>query len=153
MLSMAPTAYVYRASSRVFTRTSSITQLVVGPAARTACSLCLCCFFFSSRRRHTISVSAFLLNRSSDLYYTLSIVRCLDLLDCNQHCYSLFLGLLLSDERKMLVSTSIVLKFTVFLGLGLPPFWDRGEGFYLLGSGNRGKTVDFLRFEPIANSD
>src|SRR5437764_10485419 len=25
------------------------------------------CFFFSSRRRHTISVSAFLLNRSSDL--------------------------------------------------------------------------------------
>src|SRR4028119_1435127 len=113
----------------------------------------LCCFFFSSRRRHTISVSAFLLNRSSDLYYTLSIVRCLDLLDCNQHCYSLFLGLLLSDERKMLVSTSIVLKFTVFLGLGLPPFWDRGEGFYLLGSGNRGKTVDFLRFEPIANSD
>src|SRR5437899_4111902 len=25
-------------------------------------------FFFSSRRRHTISVSAFLLNRSSDLY-------------------------------------------------------------------------------------
>src|SRR5260370_23815186 len=27
----------------------------------------LLCFFFSSRRRHTISVSAFLLNRSSDL--------------------------------------------------------------------------------------
>src|SRR5207248_3943113 len=26
-----------------------------------------CVFFFSSRRRHTISVSAFLLNRSSDL--------------------------------------------------------------------------------------
>src|SRR4051794_22205649 len=26
-----------------------------------------CLFFFSSRRRHTISVSAFLLNRSSDL--------------------------------------------------------------------------------------
>src|SRR5207302_8335940 len=26
-------------------------------------------FFFSSRRRHTMSVSAFLLNRSSDLYY------------------------------------------------------------------------------------
>src|SRR5207245_3473571 len=26
-------------------------------------------FFFSSRRRHTISVSAFLLNRSSDLLY------------------------------------------------------------------------------------
>src|SRR5206468_7899979 len=26
------------------------------------------CFFFSSRRRHTRSVSAFLLNRSSDLY-------------------------------------------------------------------------------------
>src|SRR5438270_7043056 len=29
-------------------------------------SYCLC-FFFSSRRRHTRSVSAFLLNRSSDL--------------------------------------------------------------------------------------
>src|SRR5205085_7942134 len=28
------------------------------------------CFFFSSRRRHTRSVSAFLLNRSSDLTYT-----------------------------------------------------------------------------------
>src|SRR5205823_8741386 len=27
------------------------------------------CFFFSSRRRHTRSVSAFLLNRSSDLAY------------------------------------------------------------------------------------
>src|SRR5438552_11468088 len=29
--------------------------------------LSLCSFFFSSRRRHTRSVSAFLLNRSSDL--------------------------------------------------------------------------------------
>src|SRR5207244_5995381 len=27
------------------------------------------CFFFSSRRRHTRSVSAFLLNRSSDLFF------------------------------------------------------------------------------------
>src|SRR5207253_5255130 len=33
-----------------------------------ACGCCrLDCFFFSSRRRHTRSVSAFLLNRSSDL--------------------------------------------------------------------------------------
>src|SRR5438128_6307016 len=31
----------------------------------------LCFFFFSSRRRHTRSVSAFLLNRSSDLSSTL----------------------------------------------------------------------------------
>src|SRR5438477_1090804 len=31
-------------------------------------------FFFSSRRRHTISVSAFLLNRSSDLRYAPSYV-------------------------------------------------------------------------------
>src|SRR5262249_50468199 len=30
----------------------------------------VCSFFFSSRRRHTISVSAFLLNRSSDLIAT-----------------------------------------------------------------------------------
>src|SRR5688572_31005230 len=32
-----------------------------------ACFGSWCCFFFSSRRRHTRSVSAFLLNRSSDL--------------------------------------------------------------------------------------
>src|SRR5204863_1946862 len=31
--------------------------------------VCGCFFFFSSRRRHTRSVSAFLLNRSSDLMY------------------------------------------------------------------------------------
>src|SRR5438876_3852726 len=31
------------------------------------CGRTLLCFFFSSRRRHTRSVSAFLLNRSSDL--------------------------------------------------------------------------------------
>src|SRR5687768_18455793 len=31
------------------------------------CALFVVCFFFSSRRRHTRSVSAFLLNRSSDL--------------------------------------------------------------------------------------
>src|SRR6185295_5827240 len=31
-------------------------------------ALCLLCFFFSSRRRHTSSVSAFMLNRSSDLF-------------------------------------------------------------------------------------
>src|SRR5207237_2135431 len=36
------------------------------------CFCCFCffvCFFFSSRRRHTRSVSAFLLNRSSDLVW------------------------------------------------------------------------------------
>src|SRR5438876_6552406 len=32
-------------------------------------------FFFSSRRRHTRSVSAFLLNRSSDLYKLITNVR------------------------------------------------------------------------------
>src|SRR4051794_41264262 len=32
-------------------------------------------FFFSSRRRHTISVSAFLLNRSSDLNRTLDAIN------------------------------------------------------------------------------
>src|SRR5207244_8002982 len=31
--------------------------------------ICFFLFFFSSRRRHTISVSAFLLNRSSDLNF------------------------------------------------------------------------------------
>src|SRR2546421_8868164 len=34
-----------------------------------------CFFFFSSRRRHTISVSAFLLNRSSDLRSSLMAVN------------------------------------------------------------------------------
>src|SRR5204863_5927937 len=32
-------------------------------------------FFFSSRRRHTISVSAFLLNRSSDLQRLMNAMR------------------------------------------------------------------------------
>src|SRR4051812_49977793 len=35
--------------------------------ASLVCRLSFSFFFFSSRRRHTISVSAFLLNRSSDL--------------------------------------------------------------------------------------
>src|SRR5438445_4666004 len=35
-------------------------------------SIFLSCFFFSSRRRHTRSVSAFLLNRSSDLHDVIS---------------------------------------------------------------------------------
>src|SRR5688572_31977226 len=39
---------------------------------RTAGEPCVCVvFFFSSRRRHTRSVSAFLLNRSSDLVWFL----------------------------------------------------------------------------------
>src|SRR5436309_15378361 len=37
--------------------------------------LSMCFFFFSSRRRHTRSVSAFLLNRSSDLQVTEQSVR------------------------------------------------------------------------------
>src|SRR5207237_4038316 len=41
-------------------------QQLVGLNTR-ACSLRASFFFFSSRRRHTRSVSAFLLNRSSDL--------------------------------------------------------------------------------------
>src|SRR4051794_41560257 len=36
-------------------------------------NFCSLCFFFSSRRRHTISVSAFLLNRSSDLFESSSV--------------------------------------------------------------------------------
>src|SRR5205807_3248050 len=39
---------------------------VVEHAPAAGCEL-VACFFFSSRRRHTRSVSAFLLNRSSDL--------------------------------------------------------------------------------------
>src|SRR5690606_40834207 len=33
------------------------------------------CFFFSSRRRHTSSVSAFLLNRSSDLHLSFCVLN------------------------------------------------------------------------------
>src|SRR5437588_9450910 len=36
---------------------------------------CLMLFFFSSRRRHTRSVSAFLLNRSSDLNIHITIIE------------------------------------------------------------------------------
>src|SRR5207248_7602974 len=42
-------------------------------SASTVCSPCA--FFFSSRRRHTRSVSAFLLNRSSDLQQKESTAR------------------------------------------------------------------------------
>src|SRR5437762_8239811 len=41
-------------------------ELKIGVHA-TVLTLAVVCFFFSSRRRHTRSVSAFLLNRSSDL--------------------------------------------------------------------------------------
>src|SRR5205814_6604343 len=37
------------------------------------CDICHFYFFFSSRRRHTRSVSAFLLNRSSDLTFLVSM--------------------------------------------------------------------------------
>src|SRR5699024_12160517 len=43
-------------------------------------SCLLCYFFFSSRRRHTRSVSAFLLNRSSDLNTSIT------------HAYSIVIG-------------------------------------------------------------
>src|SRR5690606_39434245 len=38
------------------------------------------CFFFSSRRRHTRSVSAFLLNRSSDLLVSMQITTSIDIM-------------------------------------------------------------------------
>src|SRR5947199_1192345 len=44
--------------------------------ASLAVCLCFSFFFFSSRRRHTRSVSAFLLNRSSDLLQTHNVNRC-----------------------------------------------------------------------------
>src|SRR5438876_10903892 len=40
-----------------------------------SCTMCLMLFFFSSRRRHTRSVSAFLLNRSSDLLLPKKLFR------------------------------------------------------------------------------
>src|SRR5262249_58848081 len=43
------------------------------------CRLCPLLFFFSSRRRHTRSVSAFLLNRSSDLSFEMDAVGALRL--------------------------------------------------------------------------
>src|SRR5438045_5191186 len=53
-------------------------------------------FFFSSRRRHTISVSAFLLNRSSDLERILVIILLL-------HFLSLMLGSVLVLMLPLLV--------------------------------------------------
>src|SRR5438477_2517903 len=49
---------------------------ILGYPSCIVCSIVvLSIFFFSSRRRHTRSVSAFLLNRSSDLMFTLALVR------------------------------------------------------------------------------
>src|SRR5205823_6788485 len=49
-------------------------------------------FFFSSRRRHTRSVSAFLLNRSSDLYAVLSRIslRGRSAASLRQNCVTVF---------------------------------------------------------------
>src|SRR5690348_17862676 len=44
------------------------TPLALSVFLQCVLALLLTLFFFSSRRRHTISVSAFLLNRSSDLF-------------------------------------------------------------------------------------
>src|SRR5207237_7714734 len=48
-------------------RTDSLPGKLTAPLTRTLTSKSARSFFFSSRRRHTRSVSAFLLNRSSDL--------------------------------------------------------------------------------------
>src|SRR5204863_5306717 len=51
-------------------------------------------FFFSSRRRHTISVSAFLLNRSSDLLIRVRNIRALNgrFNTSITHAYSIVIG-------------------------------------------------------------
>src|SRR5699024_12201102 len=53
-----------------------------GAAAVVDCQPTIVCLFllFSSRTRHTNSVSAFLLNRSSDLYYTVKDCVTIDVL-------------------------------------------------------------------------
>src|SRR5438552_16706089 len=51
------------------------------------------CFFFSSRRRHTRSVSAFLLNRSSDLLPTVNTTGYID--------HAAFLGTINPDTNKI----------------------------------------------------
>src|SRR5437762_9804276 len=43
-----------------------------------------CFFFFSSRRRHTRSVSAFLLNRSSDLLASIKLIQASAVLDLTE---------------------------------------------------------------------
>src|SRR5699024_11227771 len=52
------------------------------------------CFFFSSRRRHTSSVSAFLLNRSSDLLIRVRNIRALNgrFNTSITHAYSIVIG-------------------------------------------------------------
>src|SRR5438128_4812021 len=61
-------------------RSDSAAMFLNGPKAARLYGQRPCCeevstFFFSSRRRHTRSVSAFLLNRSSDLEFTENIIN------------------------------------------------------------------------------
>src|SRR5207253_5223150 len=56
--------------SRYLGEPLSLEFLVLGSGVETPALVAQCFFFFSSRRRHTRSVSAFLLNRSSDLKHS-----------------------------------------------------------------------------------
>src|SRR3989475_4438289 len=60
-------------------------------------------FFFSSRRRHTISVSAFLLNRSSDLHARIRKTRYMHKMRC-----------LLINRRSLLLALRLLWKTPIF---------------------------------------
>src|SRR5262249_57323539 len=78
---------------------SSVSARLVPLQLRFICSwfiyLALMFFFFSSRRRHTRSVSAFLLNRSSDLH-SLPTVNTTGYID-----HAAFLGTINPDTNKI----------------------------------------------------
>src|SRR5207253_8453315 len=73
----------------------------------------LCLFFFSSRRRHTISVSAFLRNRSSDLqtFFLISWFSLL-LLQLLRHLF--YRHLKLHRQRYILIVLRLMLVMVVF---------------------------------------
>src|SRR5439155_14097739 len=57
----------------------------------------ICGFFFSSRRRHTRSVSAFLLNRSSDLKFMRASIKMIGVSNLQSFIASMTQKLTLSD--------------------------------------------------------
>src|SRR5690554_7156335 len=61
------------------------------------CLICMFIFFFSSRRRHTRSVSAFLLNRSSDLKFMRASIKMIGVSNLQSFIASMTQKLTLSD--------------------------------------------------------
>src|SRR5690554_1442969 len=80
------------------------------------CNLTCSFFFFSSRRRHTRSVSAFLLNRSSDLaiHQTFFLISWFSLLLLQLLRHLFYRHLKLHRQRYILIVCRIMLVMVVF---------------------------------------